>query len=286
MELFRALGCLLEPPTLASRRLADLLDLGPVPDDTEYTELFEFQLYPYASVYLGPEGMLGGEARDRIAGFWRALGETPPTEPDHLAVMLACYASLCELESEADSAPAAQAGRQARHAFLWEHLLSFLPAFLAKTSQLHDGFYAAWARVLDAALREEASRVGGPQRLPLHLRDAPALPDPRQDSPEAFVPSLLSPVRSGLILVRSDLRRAAGELGLGLRAGERKYALEALLGQDAAATLGWLAAEARRWVGAHRSWSEVTGDVARFWIERADRTNALLDSLSREASTA
>ena len=36
--------------------------------------------------------MLGGEARDRIAGFWRALGLVPPPEPDHLAVMLGLYA--------------------------------------------------------------------------------------------------------------------------------------------------------------------------------------------------
>jgi hypothetical protein len=286
MELFRTLGYLVEPPSPASQRLADLLGLGPVPDDTVYTELFEFQLYPYASVYLGLEGMLGGEARDRIAGFWRALGEAPPPEPDHLAVMLASYAELCELESEAGSEREKQAARRVRHTFLWEHLLSFLPAFLAKTSQLHDGFYAAWANVLDAALREEASRVGGPQRLPLHLRDAPALPDPRQESPEEFVPSLLSPVRSGLILVRSDLRRAAEELGLGLRAGERKYALEALLGQDAAATLSWLAAEARRWVELHGRWSEITADIARFWTARADRSRALLDSLSNEANAA
>ena len=34
------------------------------------------------------------EARDRIAGFWRALGETPPPEPDHLTLMLASYAEL------------------------------------------------------------------------------------------------------------------------------------------------------------------------------------------------
>jgi hypothetical protein len=76
--------------------VADLLDLGPLPGEAEYTELFLFQLTPYASVYLGPEGMLGGEALDRIAGFWRALQQEPPVEPDHLAVMLGFYARLME----------------------------------------------------------------------------------------------------------------------------------------------------------------------------------------------
>lgn len=284
MELFRALGCLVEPPSPATRRLADLLDLGPVPEEAVHTALFDFQLYPYASVYLEAEGMLGGEPRDRIAGFWRALGETPPREPDHLAVMLACHAGLCEMEAEARSERDRRAGRQLRHAFLWEHLLSFLPAFLAKATELGAGFYAGWARLLDRALREEADRVGAPRRLPLHLREAPRLPDPRRGSPGDFVRLLLSPVRSGVILVRSDLRRAADELGLGLRMGERKYVLEALLGQDASATLGWLAVEAERWAEIHRTWSESTGAVARFWAERADRTGALLRSLSEDTN--
>ena len=87
MELFRALAVLAEPPRAETAHLAVALELGAVPEASEYTDLFVFQLYPYASVYLGAEGMLGGEARDRIAGFWRALGQVPPAEPDHLAVM-------------------------------------------------------------------------------------------------------------------------------------------------------------------------------------------------------
>src|SRR5204863_6550834 len=96
VELFRTLGVLLEPPVAAHRPLAELLDLGPPPSAAEHTDLFRFQLYPYASVYLGAEGMLGGEARDRIAGFWRALGLVPPAEPDELTVMLGFYAELAE----------------------------------------------------------------------------------------------------------------------------------------------------------------------------------------------
>src|SRR3982750_3893746 len=98
MELFRALAVIAEPPTTATEQVAAALGLGPPADASAYTELFLLQLYPYASVYLGAEGMLGGEARDRVAGFWRALGETPPVEPDHLAVMLALYARLVEME--------------------------------------------------------------------------------------------------------------------------------------------------------------------------------------------
>ena len=89
MELFRALGSLAEPPAAVGREIADALDLGSLPDPAAHSYLFDQQLPPYASVYLGPEGMLGGDARDRIAGFWRALDLTPPGESDHITTMLA-----------------------------------------------------------------------------------------------------------------------------------------------------------------------------------------------------
>ena len=69
MELFRSLGSLIEPPSEETSRLARLLDLDPLPEAGEHTDLFLFQLYPFASVYLDGQGKMGGEARDRIAGF-------------------------------------------------------------------------------------------------------------------------------------------------------------------------------------------------------------------------
>ena len=87
IELVRTLGVLAEAPNSGTGSVAAAIGLpAPTPDD--YTDAFVFQLYPYASVYLGAEGMIGGEARDRIAGFWRALRLTPPAEPDHLTALL------------------------------------------------------------------------------------------------------------------------------------------------------------------------------------------------------
>src|SRR3954466_872500 len=121
MEILRALAVLVEPTGRAgAARVAAALGLGELPDASAYTELFVFQLYPYASVYLGAEGMIGGEARDRVAGFWRALGEMPPAEPDHLSVMLALYARLVELEAEERDDKRRESWHSARKAFLWE----------------------------------------------------------------------------------------------------------------------------------------------------------------------
>ncbi|HKC62875.1 MAG TPA: molecular chaperone TorD family protein, partial [Pyrinomonadaceae bacterium] len=99
MELFRALAIFAEPPTEKFKPVAEALELGALPGADEYTETFIFQLPPYASIYLGAEGMIGGEARDRVSGFWRAISLMPTPEPDHLAVMLALYARLSELEA-------------------------------------------------------------------------------------------------------------------------------------------------------------------------------------------
>jgi hypothetical protein len=264
--------------------VADALELGPVPCVAEYTEVFVFQLYPYASVYLGAEGMMGGEARDLVAGFWRALGETPPVEPDHMAVMLALYARLVEME-EGESDGARRAGwHRARKAFLWEHLLSWLPFYLSKLETVTASpFYRKWGEMLSEALCDEAKAVGEQEQLSIHLRDAPALIDPRRGEVEDFLQSLLTPVRSGFILVRSDLSRAAREIDLGLRLGERKFILKALFSQDAAGVLDWLASEAARWVERHHLYRDALGGVAKAWEEKALHSANLLRELKLTA---
>ena len=67
-DLFRALGALCEPPDQAHARLAAALGLPPPPDAATFTEVFVFQLVPYAGPYLSPDGMLGGEAGVRGIG--------------------------------------------------------------------------------------------------------------------------------------------------------------------------------------------------------------------------
>ena len=279
MELFRALAVLAEPPTEETRRVAEALGLGAQPGADEYTELFVFQLYPYGSVYLGREGMLGGEARDRVGGFWRALGQAPPAEPDHLAVMLALYARLCELEEEEGAK-----WRVARKALLWEHVLSWLPCYLTKLAEIAPPFYHEWGEVLMKAVLAEIETAGRQEALPLHLREAAPLDDPREDEGADLWQSLLAPARSGMILTRADLRRAAQELGCGLRMGERKFVLKSLAAQDPVGTFDWLIEEAKLWEKRHSEFEPALGAVASFWIQQAKAARGLLLELKQEAA--
>jgi nitrate reductase delta subunit len=285
MELLRALAALAEAPGPEQGRIGAALGLPEIPYPPAYTDLFALQLYPYASVYLGPEGMLGGEARERVAGFWRALRCIPPGEPDHLTVLLALYAALAEQEaSESDRARRLLWGRS-RKALLWEHLASWLFLYLDKLSEISPPFYRGWGDLLAEALVAEIGIVGPPDTLPLHLREAPPLLDPRHAGAEAFLRGLLAPVRSGIVLARADLARAARDTRLGGRVGERLFILRSLFGQDADGTLAWLEREARGWIPKHLARRSASGDVAHFWAGRAEATAALLTELQREPAS-
>ena len=267
-EALRALAVLLEPPRPEHAAIAAALELPASPAADEYTSALVLQAYPYASVYLGAEGMLGGEARDRVAGFWRALGGEPPAEPDHLTVLFAGIADL------AGAAPRSGV----RGALFWEHVASWMPPYLAALRRVGGPFYRAWAELCAALVVELAGELGPPAALPLALRAAPADPGDPADL-DALLATLLAPVRTGLVLVRDDLERAAGELGLGVRAGERRFALRSLLAQDPAGVLGWLAREARAQAAALAPVPPVTA----WWAARAHAGAAWLDELAELA---
>jgi hypothetical protein len=115
-------------------------------------------------------------------------------------------------------------------------------------------------------------------RLPLALRCAPELPvEPA--GIEELLTLLLVPARTGVVLVRDDLERAAMDLDLALRVAERKFALRALLAQSPAAVLDWLAREARAQAESLLPLEPVTA----WWAARARSTARWLDALSATA---
>lgn len=285
-EVLRALAVLAEPPCPEHVAIAEALALPVAPTADEYTDALVFQLPPYASMYLGAEGMLGGEARDRIAGFWRALGSEPPRESDHLSVLLSALAELADLaDSEAAADPRDARVRTARAALHGEHVASWMPPFLTALRRIGSAFYAAWAVTLDDVLTAgvAASSAGhalaAAPRLPLALRAAPAPPTAPADLDE-LLSTVLTPIRIGMVVTRDDLARGAGDVGLGLRAGERRFALRALLGQDAPGVLRWLASEAQRQAEAYGARSA----VAAWWRDRAAAGGRWLAGLAHQAA--
>ena len=139
VDLIRMLAVFAEAPASEHIHLWKTLGIGESPSASDYADIFLFQFYPYASVHLGSEGMLGGEAQNRVAGFWGALGRNPPSEPDHLAALLGLYATLSEQiglvgtsSSELSHFSEAEALMitQGRDALLQEHIAPWVPAYL------------------------------------------------------------------------------------------------------------------------------------------------------------
>jgi hypothetical protein len=309
-ELLRALGAVAGDPADAR---AACVPLGlPAPGNAEHTEVFVLNCPPYAAVYLGPDGGLGGDAADRVAGFWRAIGVAPPAEPDHLTALLSLYASLGEAAAGARAAATRGALARARRALFWEHLWPWLPAYLEAVAALADTApaLAAWAGLAwRAVLAERAGHPGG--RLPLALRAAPpplsadCAPSPLSPdcAPSPLSPDcaprglphwdlaavLTTPIRSGLILTRRRLAAGADEAGAGHRIGERRFTLRAMLEQAPAGTLRWLHGEAGRWAGRHaaaaRGGAGLPGRdaVQDWWADRARRTEAALRAAAAAA---
>ena len=273
-DLLRALGVFAEPPGPQHPRLADVLGL-PAPTGGEWTEAFVVQLVPHASIYLGPEGMLGGEAAERIAGFWRALHQPVPADPDHLAALLGLYASLIEAQYAEPAGPHQVLLTHARAALLHEHLLSWLLTYTHAMSDVAHEPYVAWAGLLREAILGEAGEVGVPEKPPVHLRVAPP-PGTADGSLDVMLDGLLCPARSGLILTRGHLAGLARDGELGLRVGDRRRVLRALLEQDPTTTLGLLADRARHWEVRHRTDEPLAGPIATRWAERAGTTADLL----------
>ena len=278
-EVFRALGALCEPPDPAHAGLAGALGLPVPPDAATFTDVFVFQLVPYAAPYLSPDGMLGGEAADRVAGFWRALQLTPPAEPDHLAALLGLYAALGERENAEIRPDRAGAWREARRALLWEHLLTWVPAYTHAMSAVSAGFHAAWARLLLEALLAEARVLTPPPSPPLHLRHVPELPGAGPD----LVRALLAPARSGLLITRNDLMAAAAATGLSARADGREFTLRTLLDSDQSAISAWLAGHAAGWAKRHRADDASLPRIAEHWLGRAQASVCVLQQLPQPA---
>jgi hypothetical protein len=278
-DVFRALGALCEPPDPAHAGLAGALGLPVPPDAATFTDVFVFQLVPYAAPYLSPDGMLGGEAADRVAGFWRALLLTPPADPDHLAALLGLYAALGERENAEIRPDRAGAWREARRALLWEHLLTWVPAYIHAMTALSAGFHSAWARLLLEALLAEARVLTPPPSPPLHLRHVPELPGAGPD----LVRALLAPARSGVLITRNDLMSAAAATGLGARVGGREFTLRTLLDSDQPAISGWLARHAAGWAKRHRADVASLPRIAEHWLGRAQASVCVLQQLPQPA---
>ncbi len=277
IETIRALGAIADPQSPPGPDVTAALGL-PALDPADATEVFVLSCPPYASIHLGEEGKLGGDAADRIAGFWRVVGLDPPPEPDHLSVLLSLYAELGDAAASARRDVVARRLERARDVLLWEHLWSWIPGYLDAVTDLRTATVTPWARLVAQVLTAEGRHATPAPGLPLALRQATRPVE--AGTTEQLLDGILAPVRSGMVLTRSALAGASRCVGIGYRQGERRFTLRSMLEQDPHGTVTWLADEAARWTARHRTRLPVPGDgCATWWSTRASTTATVLHDL-------
>jgi hypothetical protein len=274
-EMLRALGAVALTPPPHNAHVCRALGL-PVPTGAEHTRVFVLSVPPHAAIILGPEGKLGGEGLDRVAGFWRALQLRAPEDADHLGTLLMLYAELGAAETAASDPDHRAHLRRSRSALLHEHLWSWAPAYLVAIHSLGVRPVGRWAEATLCALRAELEDADRNLLLPLAMREAPE-PLSAHGTVEEALDAIVTPARTGLLLTQRDLQEGARLAGVGFRRGERRFALRAMLQQDPLATLAWLLEHARAWVQVH----ERSGDDAtsHWWQERARHTVRTLEDM-------
>lgn len=304
-ELLRALGSMTIVAPPASDHIAASLGIAAF-GAADFTDLFVLSLPPYAGIHLGPDGKLGDEGADRVAGMWRALGLGAPPDADHLGSLLLLYAELGEAADRSGVERTRRRLDHSRAALLWEHLWSWVPGYLDAASAEGDrlargpwggaaggegagrragvggagGGLRSWVDLTRRVLVRETELTPGAADLPLAMRAAPT-PLHVDDDYGSVLDALTAPARTGFILTYGDLAEAARVLGLGLRRGERRFALGAMMGQDAAATLTWLSGHARVWADRHRHRPVVAHDPGPWWEQRASLSAEVLAEMAR-----
>ena len=279
--------------------IPDLASLvrGPFDEDeaaADHYALFSLEVFPYASVFLEAEGRLGGSTADQVYRLYAHAGFQPKLDresADHLTHELALLAFLSEAEADAledDKQHEAERMRRRMQAFMDEHLLWWLPAFVQAVQQQSYPFYAALGRLtLDVVLDHRAA-LGEESRIPEErmVAEPPDLLAEEKTGLKDIAAYLTTPAWSGLFLSRSDLARMGRGERLPRGFGSRVQTLTNLLRAAAEfdrvpPLLDALDAQADAWESFYQKLSdsglESVEAVAQMWTNRLVTTRSLLE---------
>jgi len=265
----------------------------------EHQALFGFNVFPYQSIFLDPEGLLGGEESARVqASYARGGFDVAITDasPDHLGYELAFLAFLCGAEADAledDLPEIAALMRQHQADFLAAHLLRWLAPFTVAVGRQGAAFYTALAELIQAVATDHATAAISALSIQstFTLPAAPELLAVSETGLRDIADYLLSPPQSGIYLARVDIDRLGRRFDLPRGFGDRRQLLLNLL--RAAATyehfselcthLATLAKDDSRRFAEMERISPPLFPWLNPWRIRAQQTALLLENLAGES---
>ncbi|MCP4421677.1 MAG: molecular chaperone TorD family protein [Chloroflexi bacterium] len=198
--------------------------------------LFAFNIFPYEALFLGNDGLLGGDVTQAVTLAYHDAGyvvDTAVSSPDHLGCQLDFLAFLAAAEADAwedELIQVAEHLRTMQQTFLQTHLLRWsIPCLLAIQEQGEPFFaqLAALTLALILAHHDELAKTAvSPQNfLPptknILARDKTGFKE--------IVRHLLTPAFSGIYLSRHTIGQLARQLELPRGFGNRDQMLMNLL---------------------------------------------------------
>ncbi len=205
------------PHSAADRRTATADQLA-----ANHQTLFGFQLFPYESIFLGTDGLLGGAISEAVRAAYTAAAHEPTGRagaPDHLGEQLGLLAHLCTAEAEAwadEQLITAQRLQQTEHHFLRSHLLRWLVPCTTAIQRHADPFYTQLATITVALVANHYTSAATSTATSTATFTATAADTPTTWTPPAppalladsstslkdIVNCLTTPLHSGLFLSR------------------------------------------------------------------------------------
>ncbi|MBK7897769.1 MAG: molecular chaperone TorD family protein [Anaerolineaceae bacterium] len=281
------------------QQIPDLTAVLPIPFNADsaaasHHELFQFNLFPYESFFLGDDGLVGGEVTAVVNQHYVQLGfQTAVTnnQADHLGHELACLAFLVAQEAEAweaDQPAEASDGQTRQQVFLQNHLLRWAPTCLLAIQQQADPFFARLAEVtLDLLLAHADVLAADSATPPNFLPPAPNILAQDKTGFKEIVHFLLLPALSGISLSRDNIGQLARQFALPRGFGSRETMLLNLMRTavqyDALPPLlTALQDTCRRWQTSYQALIDQHGQTALFiqpWQARAAATEQMVIEL-------
>ena len=266
----------------------------------DYQHLFGFNVFPFASVFLDPSGMLDGPVTDYVRRqFQRAGCPIPLTgeAPDHLGQEFTLLSFLTRAEAGAriDGLPAeAERIRRLERRFMDEHLMGWLIPFTQAVRSEGFPFFTVLADLTLDLVLDHRSDLGEGRRhgaQPFTLPAPPPLLDEPRTGLKDIAAYLTTTPWAGLFLSRDAITRLGRHAGVPRGFGDRTQMLanlfraaaeydrlDVVLEEMTALTAAWRA----HYVALCARSTPGLSDVVDVWTDRLATTDRLFDRI-REA---
>jgi TorA maturation chaperone TorD len=284
------------------RAIPELADVLPASFDADeaaaaHHTLFAYHLFPYGSIFLDDNALLGGEITSRAAQLYRQAGfdaDLSAGAPDHIGHELAflSYLLAAEVRSRQSGSLPEQRWRTAQLQFLESALLPWLVPLVIAIEQTRDTFYSQVAHLALELAADHYAGLATREQLQAELPQVArqrenVLENPRTGLRE-ITRHLLTPHQTGLYLGRNDVRRLARFFNLPPGFGSREQMLLNLLRAAAQYDQSYqlwqqIGAICGEWQGAYVRVRRDFPTLAAFvvpWQARLDDTQRLLHQVA------